>query len=265
MDDDSSSSELPEGSVFLPINCVLLRPSPRYIVRPLLALVDASRFKELDSFKWLTASHHNEVSSGHVFRRATAPHFVDRGGKKFWMREGLAARILGIQHTADPRVAYRNGDRLDCRLANLVALSDCTAHNVDPSLMVPPGSSFAHTAAYQEALVERNKRSAELVARFPAGRRPTIPNAEVGRLLSEILDFDDASLKGHDFEWFHSAFVDSGYNLSPQSLKAILTGHRQKIEGIDYERLKRFLPFESRKEQRMRRLELARENLLRGK
>ncbi len=257
---EALSFEFPEGAAFFPINVVLERRNTSRIGRPLLVLVDETNREDLAKFKWVTASTVKDAHSGHVYRRITGPHLVipdgPNKGSRFFIREGLASRVLGIHETADPRVAYRNGDRLDCRLANLIPHAECSARGVDPDLMVSPGSTFSHFPQYRQGLADRSARYNELLAAFPGGRKACLAASDLRGLLEEMLA-DPDYYRGKPYSWYttEGPFAEPAGHLSDASIRAILHGKQQRLPGFDYEALSKLLP-QGRMEKRKARINI---------
>jgi hypothetical protein len=242
------SSDLPAGSVFLPINCTSQRASAAssYFGRPLLALIDAARFDELDPIQWLTAATAAEARSSVVFRLVRSRSTLTASGKSRAIREKLAARVLNVHQEPDDKVAYRNGDRLDCRAANLVMRRDCAALGLDPDLLVAPGSTFSGTNAFHRAYAQRMASRDELARRHAPGRKPTLTLDQVREVLETVRDQPWA--QNQSYGWFRDEFFAlpdtpwSGAILSAATIRGILKGEQQRVPGFDYESIRQYLP-----------------------
>lgn len=242
----TAPTDLPEGAAFLPINCVFARRTVFGANRPLLALIDAKLFEELSPFNWRTSEAAGQPLTGHLFRVVVDDRLVTADNKRSAMREGLGARVRGVHKIADDRVLYRNGDRLDCRMCNVVPWAEHVTQGVDPTLKVAPGSSFNRLDCYQWALRERHTNAVQLAARFPLGPRPKLTPEQVLELLKMVRD--EHIFKGRSYGFFRQAIEENyGVKLTVPSIRAILRGKQQKIEGFDYAPVIKWLPDRSAK------------------
>jgi hypothetical protein len=249
-----TNHDLPQGAAFLPINCVTARRTTGASNRPLLALIDAKLLPELSPYNWRTSESSDQNTTGHVFRIIVDDRLVIAGSKKQTsMREGLGARVRGVHMNLDDRVLYRNGDRLDCRMCNVIPWAEHTVQGVDPTLKVSPGSSFQHLDSYGWASRERNEKAGELAARFPLGPKPKLTQQQVLQLLTMIRD--DKFCQGQSYGWIREWVIQGnfGTDLTIPSIRAILRGEQQRIQDFDYAPLLKHLPVRATK--RAERLE----------
>jgi hypothetical protein len=245
MTNSAFEGDIPEGSCLLPINCSRIRSKTTYRGRPLLVLIDSERREELEPYHWVTSHSPREADASPVFRLVPAPGRLGRAGYPLTFRERLASRVLGIHTEVDDAVAYRNGDRLDCRAVNLIRKRDSRPCGVDPRRVVPAGSTFTHTPSYAAAYAERMKNWETLSRKHPPGRRPALTPEQIRAVLETIRDQPWA--QGRPYTWFRDEFFAmpdcpwTGAKLPVSSIRAILKGEQQRLRDFDYSTVAPFL------------------------
>lgn len=204
---------------------------------PRLALVSASSAGELSRFSWKTTPH------GHVYRQWIAAD----GGR---VTISMGAEALRIGHTLEAQCFPMNGDRLDCRLDNLVR-ARLTAY-------VTSGSTFDRSTEYAEALRQRIQDAPQLRVIYRHGRKVTkFTDDQVRCILEEVAKNED--------DWFTGKPVSSvrdfivGNYMIPFSLQQthlLIRGKQQYQPDMkeQYQKIAELFP--TRKAKRFARLGL---------
>ncbi len=207
----------------LPIN--LHRPATSG--SPLFALVDAGIQEEVRQHRWLTAT------SAHVVRSV----YNAETGKS---APGSLARFVWTKSRVSPApklLAHANGDLLDCRDDNLIAIpcpalarSGKTGACIQ-SFMLANG--FVSAAALRQALGEDPDGVS-----MKKGRQPSVSVEQARQLLDERAGIgSDMSLKDFNAEVCPEIL---GKQLSPLLLSRILQGKISRVDGYDYSIIKPF-------------------------
>lgn len=205
---------------------------------PRLALVSASKAEELATHSWKT------TPLGHVFRQ-----LIIRGAGTVTV--SLGAECLGISRTADPACWPANGDRLDCRLENLV--------KTRVTDFVFSGSSFHETLEYKEALRQRMLDAPQLALIYRCGRKDTkILNAQVRYILEEVAKNEDNWFTGKPVSSVRQ-YIELTYDIpfSLQQTYLLIRGKQQYQPDMkeQYEKIAELFP--TRKAKRFARLGLS--------
>lgn len=205
---------------------------------PRLALVDACLADKLAGFPWKTSP------TGHVFRqtwdRAIGFQFTDT----------LGAVALNIHRTGDPSCWPANGDRLDCRVSNLVR------HK--PAAFVPAGSTFNTTEQFLTALHQLAPQLEALSQQYRKGRRPErLSNQQVRDFLNEVAENDAGLFTGKTMKSVHDYLKGHlGVTLAHYQAVSILRGKQQYQPDMkeQYQKIAELFP--TRKAKRFARLGL---------
>ena len=208
---------------FLPIN-LRVDATTRALDLPLLALVDAGLFDELRRLPWRTSG------TGLVFRQYFDLHNSHLVSKQVTATEYLGRRVLRV--SAGTPCHFVNGDRLDCRVGNLLVGKPA---NTAPR--VAPGETLRLHADYATALRDRSeKQAAHLAQLIGKGRRGSLTPEQVKKLLADV----------ETHRWLRGAalaaireYVDEEFkvNISATQLSRILRGECLRVPDFNYERL----------------------------
>jgi hypothetical protein len=228
-------------TTFLPVNCSRFQPSSTdnpYDL-PALCLVDADQADTFSTRRLYT------TSTGLV----TWTQMVRDGDQRLEFNQSIAEQVLGLENVPHGRIQHLNGDRLDCRRANM-SVSVKGDRRVKA---VHPGSSFHQTEEFKAALAHRLS-AAELTRLAGAGSRSgglprrgapaKYTDAQVVGLLNYLLDpkegFEGQPLYGIEGNCPESICP----RMSVPTLRKVIDGelYRQPDHLVDYAKLAQFFP-----------------------
>jgi hypothetical protein len=217
---------------FLPLN-VTNKAMLTRAGAPLLALVDAEHLERLSQWNWISSG-----PAGLVYRFIYCREASARERRWVYVTKSLAEEASTLVQPYP-----RNGDRLDCRIANLTPL------DYEGRPKVPPGSSFAQRPDYTLALVDRRRRAEELALRFIPGAKPRISKVQLKEFLEGLLvvpEFRGATLpKLRDL-----LFDATNVRMQLSQIRGMLSGRTHRLTGFEaqYQELASLYP--SRKDKR---------------
>jgi hypothetical protein len=226
-------------TTYLPVNCGRFQPGSTdnpYDV-PALCLVDADQADKFSKRRLFT------TPTGQVAWAQSAR----ADGQLLYLTQPIAEEVLGLENVPHGRIGYHNGDRLDCRRANLfvpekgVSLRRKAAH---------PGSSFHPTEEFKAALAHRLS-DAELTrldvhrgSDRTGGRPPKYTDDQVVGMLNYLLNPKNGF---HDLP-VHQIVGDCPREICPRmsapTLRMVIDGelYRQPDHLVDYAKLAQFFP-----------------------
>lgn len=237
-------------TTYLPVNCSRFQPgsTDNPYDLPALCLVDAD---QADTFS--TRRLHT-TSTGQVAWVQAAR--ID--GQLQTIVQPVAEEVLGLENVVHGQIRYRNGDRLDCRRANLYVPA-----KGDPRVTaVHPGSSFHQTEEFKAALAHRLS-AAELTrlaghrgSELTGGRPAKYTDDQVVGMLNYLLNPKNGF---HDLP-VHQIVGDCPREICPKmsapTLRKVIDGelYRQPDHLVDYAKLAQFFPSPFAKRARKRAL-----------
>lgn len=226
-------------TTFLPVNHSRFQPgsSDNPLDLPALCLVDADQADKFSNRRLYT------TSTGLV----TWTQMVRDGDQRLEFNQSIAEQILGLESVPHGRIQHLNGDRLDCRRANLAV----SAKGDRRVKAVRPGTSFHQTEEFKAALAHR--LSAAELTRLAGHRGGDLPhrgapakytNEQVVGMLNYLLDPDN------HFEGLAVYTIEGNCpreicpRMSSRTLRKVIDGelYRQPDHLVDYAKLAQFFP-----------------------
>lgn len=225
-------------TAYLPVNCSRFQPgsSDNPLDLPALCLVDADQADKFSNRRLYT------TSTGLV----TWTQMVRDGDQRLEFNQSIAEQVLGLVDVLHGRIQHLNGDRLDCRRANL----SVSAKGDRRVKAVRPGTSFHQTDEFKVALAHR-LAGAELtrLAGRTAGIRAGAPVRYTDERVRAILNYLINPKNGfHDVPVYalpkQIPLEVCDPRISVPTLRLLIDGklHRQPDHLVDYTKLAEFFP-----------------------
>ena len=231
---------------FLPIN-VTNKAMLTRAGAPLLALVDAEHLERLSQWNWVSSG-----KDGRVYRFVYCREASQAQRRWVYLSLSLADEVLQTDGTVP--LYPRNGDKLDCRLSNLFAVSmgPKAGERLVPGegwKAVPPGSTFNTRTDFYAALADRRAHAELLARRFVKGAKPRISKAQLREFLEGLLVVPE--FRGSTLPKLRDLLFDAtNVRMQLSQIRGMLSGRTHRLHGFEaqYQELASLYP--SRKDKR---------------